>query len=171
MRPDLVATAVIVSVAAAGLSGRDLTPLIALRFRAIWLFAIAMISRVASYPFIPLDGELHRALYLVSYWYLGLAALRNRWWLVAVGSLLNATMVTLNGGSMPKTGVLGDVLPLWPFGYYSFGDLLVGIGLVGIVFRTSRRKEKSPMKIKGLIVTLLLAMLALTGSAGYSIWK
>src|SRR5204863_6676615 len=100
-----------------------------------------MISRVASYPFIPLDGELHRALYLVSYWYLGLAALRNRSWLIAVGSLLNATIVTLNAGSMPKTGVLGDVFPLLPFGYYSFGALLVRTWLVGIAFRTSRSKE------------------------------
>lgn len=140
MRPDLVATAVVTSLAVARINGRDLTPLIALRPKAMWLFSVALVSRAASYPFIPLDGQFQRALYLVSYWYLGLAAVRNRWWLVAAGSLLNAIVITLNGGSMPKTGFFGDVLPFWPFGYYSIGDVLVGIGFIRLVFRTSKKK-------------------------------
>ena len=101
-----LALAFILLVLTVPLAGGRLSRLEQVRFRSIWLGALALALQLLIVTAFP-DGDttFHRALHLASYVLAGACILRNLHipfaWLIAAGGLLNVIAIVANGGVMP----------------------------------------------------------------------
>ena len=101
-----LALAFILLVLTVPLAGGRLSRLEHVRFRSIWLAALAFALQVLLVTVIP-DGDttLHRVAHIATYALAGACILRNLHipfaWLVGVGGLLNLIAIVANGGVMP----------------------------------------------------------------------
>lgn len=151
-----------------GLSLRgDLRRLAAVRVRWWPLFLAAVALRFLAWA--PLGADPQHALYVASLWLLFGIALRNLALpgvrLAAIGTGLNALVITANGGAMPvwpdsvrlagspapsdalhrvvesatAVALLGDVLPIPFLGTYSAGDVLLALGVFVLTVRTMKQ--------------------------------
>lgn len=79
------------------------------RFRWIWLAALAFAIQVVIVTFVPSgDTDVHRAAHLFTYLLVGVCAAANLralrfLWVVALGGLLNAIAIVANDGVMPAS--------------------------------------------------------------------
>jgi hypothetical protein len=124
-----------------------------LPLRLAWALLLGGLLRVVSAaPWLP--GEVARSLLVVALSILAVAALENRhlvgMWFMAAGALCHLSVVVANGGFMPVWWVadpsgrlyipaqaarlawLGDAIPAGTYNF-SFGDLLLGMGLVTLI--------------------------------------
>lgn len=124
-----------------------------LPLRLTWALLLGLLLRmVSAVPWLP--GEVARSLLVVALSILAVAALENRhlvgMWLMAAGALCHLGVVVANGGFMPAWWVadpsghlylpahaarlawLGDAIPAGRY-KFSFGDLLLGMGLVTLI--------------------------------------
>ena len=124
-----------------------------LPLRLTWALLVGLLLRVVStLPWLP--GDVARSLLVVALAVLAVATLENRhligMWFMATGALCHLSVVVANGGFMPVWWVanpsghlyvpayaarlawLGDAIPAGSY-KFSFGDLLVGMGLVTLI--------------------------------------
>lgn len=148
------------------------------RIRGAWLVALALGVQIAVISVFDLPDWLSRALHLSTYAVLAAFVVANRhipWmWLIGLGLLLNAVVITANGGVMPASAAalraagkelqdgfnnsdvvddarlrwLGDVFhtPPWmPFAnVFSIGDVLLMAGLALVVYAVTRADPVAP---------------------------
>lgn len=157
----MLASGFLLGIIAGALARGDVRRLAALRLQAIPLLVVAVVLRVAT-PLAPAP------LFFVSLVLVGAVAIANRGlpgvWLIALGSLLNALVVALNGampvdaaaaalvgsagahdaahvvlGPETRLALLADVVPV-PLvrSVYSPGDFLSAAGGFWLVFRGMR---------------------------------
>lgn len=161
---------VVASALVSHVSGGTLERVAAIRPRWWLLGFVAVAARFASPLLVPLEAS--RVVHALSMWGIAAFSIANirvpGVLIIAIGMVLNAFVVTVNGGVMPVSldaaelargcrcllgpdlhtamtdatplAIFGDVVPLPPTGsVYSPGDLLTWIGGAILVARTSLR--------------------------------
>jgi len=101
-----LALAFIVLVLTVPLAGGRLSRLEEVRFRSVWLAALAFALQVLLVTVIPEgDTTVHRVAHLATYVLAGICVVRNLHipfaWLVGLGGFLNFLAIAANGGVMP----------------------------------------------------------------------
>jgi hypothetical protein len=169
-----LALAFIVLVLTVPLAGGRLSRLGEVRFRSVWLAALALAIQVLIVTVFP-DGDTtaHRILHLATYVLAGACILRNLHipfvWLVAVGGLLNVIAIAANAGVMPaRRGALESAgLDVRDTGFAN-SDYVedANLGFLGDVFAIPAGWPGANVFSAGDVVMVLGALLALHALCG-----
>ena len=148
------------------------------RLRGAWLVALALLVQVAVISVFDLPDWLSRTFHLSTYVILAVFVVANRhipWmWVIGIGLLANAVVITANGGVMPASAsalraagkelndgfnnsdVVDDARLRWlgdvfhtprsmPFAnVFSIGDVVLMVGLALVVFAVTRADPHAP---------------------------
>jgi len=103
----IVVAGLVLAVVSVPLAGGHLTRAADLRFKAPWLVGLALVIQVLILGVMPGGGPLRPILHVGTYALAGAFLILNRkirgLWLLMSGAMLNAFVISINGGVMPAT--------------------------------------------------------------------
>lgn len=101
----IVVAGLLLAVISVPLAGGHLTRAADIRFRSAWIIGLALLIQVVIISLVPGGGPARPILHVGTYVLAATFLLRNRsirgLWLLLLGAMLNAFVISINGGVMP----------------------------------------------------------------------
>lgn len=174
-----LALAFVLLVLTVPLAGGRLSRLEQIRFRSIWLAALALALQILIVTVLPGgDATLHRIAHVATYALAGACLVRNLHipfaWLVGLGGLLNLIAIVANGGVMPASRGALDTAGLDVSGSeFANSDYVedAKLGFLGDVFAIPEGWPGANVFSVGDVVIVVGALLALHVVCGSRLGK